>query len=101
MPVPEETLTVELKGQPYAFPTLGFPDRRDRIVKAKTWLLVRAIENVLYGIQDRGRSTGAFANRRASSEELRQTDRCARHSAGCTVPSHCAVTTQGTKMKPG
>ena len=56
-----QTLTVELRGAKHEFPTLSFPDRRARVAKTKTWVLVRGIERVLFGVQEGGRSTGAFA----------------------------------------
>lgn len=63
MPVPVETLTVTLRGQTHPFPTLAFVDRRGRKPwRPKTWVLVRGLERVLYGVRDCGRSTGAFAN---------------------------------------
>lgn len=64
MPVSTETLTVTLhdKGETHAFPTLAFVDRRGRKPwRVKTWVLVRGIERVLYGLADGARSTGAFA----------------------------------------
>ena len=64
MPVAAQTLRVTLydKGEQYDFPTLSFVDRRGRKPwRVKTWVLLRGIERILYGLQPGGRSTGAFA----------------------------------------
>ena len=63
MAVPAETLAVKLHEQTHPFPTLAFVDRRGRKSswRAKTWVLVRGIERVLYGVQPGCRSTGRFA----------------------------------------
>ena len=61
--VPAETLTVHLGERALPFPTLAFVDRRGRKAtwRSKTWVLVRGIERVLYGVEPGVRSTGRFA----------------------------------------
>ena len=60
MPVPTETLTVALRGVEHALEVLSLPDRRKRGAKQKAWVLVRAVEKLLYDVQ--ARSTGRFAD---------------------------------------
>ena len=62
MAVATETLSVTLSGTAHDMPVLSFVDRRGRRPhRRKQFLLVRAIERLLFGVRDGARSTGAFA----------------------------------------
>ena len=61
--VATETLTIAHHGQEHAFPVLSFVDRRGRKpYRRKQWVLIRAVERLLFGVHESARSTGAFAN---------------------------------------
>ena len=61
MPVPVETLTIELHRTTHAFPILSLLDRRGRKpYRRKQFCLIRAIEKLTHDVS--ARSTGAFAN---------------------------------------
>ena len=61
MAVAMETLAIALGGEEHAFPILSFLDRRGRKDQRKQWVLVRAVERLLYGVTEGARSTGRFA----------------------------------------
>ena len=60
--VATETLTLALGGEEHTLTILSFVDRRGRKPhRRKQWLLVRAIERLLFSVRDGARSTGAYA----------------------------------------
>ena len=61
MAVATETLAIALGGAEHSFPIFSFLDRRTRKPQRKQWVLVRAVERLLYGVTEGSRSTGRFA----------------------------------------
>ena len=61
MAVATETLAIALGGAEHNFPIFSFLDRRTRKPQRKQWVLVRAVERLLYGVTEGSRSTGRFA----------------------------------------
>ena len=59
MAVVVETLRIKLRGTTYDFPLISMMDRRPAKPRRKVWALVRATEQILYGIGT-SRSTGRF-----------------------------------------
>ena len=59
MAVAVETLRIELDGSTYDFPLISMMDRRLAKPRRKVWALVRATEQIIYGIGT-SRSTGRF-----------------------------------------
>ena len=61
MAVATETLAIAFNGETHSFPIFSFFDRRGRRELRKQWVLVRAVERLLYGVTEGSRSTGRFA----------------------------------------
>ena len=61
MAVATETLAIALAGEEHSFPIFSFLDRRMRKPQRKQWVLVRAVERLLFGVTEGVRSTGRFA----------------------------------------
>ena len=61
MAVATETLAIGLGGEQHSFPIFSFLDRRMRKPQRKQWVLVRAVERLLFGVTEGVRSTGRFA----------------------------------------
>ena len=60
MAIPIETLSVTMRGVTHALTVISLPDRRKRGSKRKAWVLVRAVEQLLFDVS--ARSTGRFAD---------------------------------------
>ena len=60
MAAPVEMLSIDIDGVCYPFPIVSMLDRRKGKPARKQWALVRATEQLLYGIGT-SRSTGQFA----------------------------------------
>ena len=56
-----QQLSVSLHGREETISVLSFIDRRKNPRRRKQWLLIRHIERLLYGVEEGGRSTGAFS----------------------------------------
>ena len=53
-----ETLSVQLRGEAHPLAVLSLLDRRRKRSTRKAWVLVRALEKMLYDVAPGGRSTG-------------------------------------------